>query len=246
MPKDQFDKWLSQATAGLAVAEKQHLEPELHAHFEDAVADGLEHGLDSQQAITKAISSLGNPSVCNAKYRQLYFTEREYKTLFTPTVINKNNWWIVALMVVATGFIGVKQLLELSSLSALAFPLSQIIIYGAPLLLRYNSPKLFQASETMEDDHHHYQLHRDDLKPSDFATLRISLLCKMLALSLAGVYLLSQSGQELLYYGILGAVDQIFDMIYLALFAIFIYVFINSVALTIKLRRISRHLWGNV
>jgi hypothetical protein len=151
MSLDQFDKWFLLATAGLAVAEKQHLEPELRSHFEDAVADGLGRGLDSQQAITKAIRSLGNPNVCNANYRTLYFTEWEYKILFTPRRIDSRlNSLVVVLAVVGM----IVSLLIVSKNSPDFIPwgflVAQLLSSITPLVLTRLSPRLFwiQSAES--------------------------------------------------------------------------------------------------
>jgi hypothetical protein len=85
---DNFDHWFSTATKGLAQEEVKLLLPELRNHYEDTLQHHLGNGQSATDASAKAVASLGDPKQCNRQYRQLYFSESEYKSLFTPAQQN--------------------------------------------------------------------------------------------------------------------------------------------------------------
>jgi hypothetical protein len=85
-----FDHWFAAATKGLALEEIKLLRPELHNHYQDALQSQLNNGLNPVDAASKAVASLGDAKQCHRAYHQLYFTEFEYKGLFTPVQYNPN------------------------------------------------------------------------------------------------------------------------------------------------------------
>jgi hypothetical protein len=78
--------WLATATRGLASWDKDRIEREIRAHYEDAVVEGLEEGLAKADAHFKALDSLGDPKQAhkrNIRTNSLMFTEIELKELIT-------------------------------------------------------------------------------------------------------------------------------------------------------------------
>jgi hypothetical protein len=88
MDTQHFDHWFTTATKGLATEESKLLRLELESHYQDALQSHLGSGLSQADAAAKAVASLGNAKQCNRAYHQLYFTESEYKGLFTPAQQN--------------------------------------------------------------------------------------------------------------------------------------------------------------
>ncbi|PCJ52165.1 MAG: hypothetical protein COA73_16470 [Candidatus Hydrogenedentota bacterium] len=62
--------WLATATRGIASWDKERIEREIHAHYEDAVADGLAQGLHQEEAEHAALESLGSAKKARRKNRK--------------------------------------------------------------------------------------------------------------------------------------------------------------------------------
>lgn len=66
--------WLDIATKGLTSDSKARVRDELSAHFDDAVREGIDSGLTKDDAVRRAVESLGPAKKAHRAFRRTYLT----------------------------------------------------------------------------------------------------------------------------------------------------------------------------
>jgi hypothetical protein len=220
MDTQHFDHWFNAATKGLATEEIKLLLPELRGHYEDALQSHL-GGLSHTDAATKAVASLGDAKQCNREYHRLYFSEYEYKELFTPAQQNfgvpiQLMMGLSATALVLVGIGVVYNIFANVAIDAAGFllPLAIMLnVFGSFFVLRY-CPSLRSSASTIGQQPTPTPLPLSSFKPAELVALKLSRVFSLFSLM---VMALAVSNQPWLIVKTAGFSLNLFSVAMLAL-----------------------------
>jgi hypothetical protein len=134
-----LSQWLNVATDKLCSQAKEKIATEIESHVADAVEKHCENGNSESEARWIALSELGDPAVSGRKFREIYLTENEFKTVVsTLKGVCGPRWlqWRLIICFVILGFIIPPFVLGGSAgFAAGTIGVSYVVIYGALSLL---------------------------------------------------------------------------------------------------------------
>jgi hypothetical protein len=85
-------RWLEVATKGICQEDKERIEEEISAHYEDVLRDALQQGSPKNEAHLAAMESLGSPRKAGRGFRRSCLTEHEAK--WFQWVTGPTPWWV--------------------------------------------------------------------------------------------------------------------------------------------------------
>lgn len=130
---ESIERWLNEATRDLCVEARERISVEVTAHYEDALAAGVQQGLHARMAHVRAMDDLGPPNKAKWKYRLAYLTQYEADALAKgkPILQRPLEKWFNGFSIVILVLVNAVYLLStgINAMNVPAICLSLLVIY---------------------------------------------------------------------------------------------------------------------